>query len=233
VGSALVGSAPGAALFFITYDSVKRALSHTAGTEDPRTTALKHMLAASLGEIAACAVRVPTEVVKQRAQAVQFAGSKEAFVHILRSYTGVRLVRELYRGGGVTLLREVPFTIVQFPLWEALKARHRTFFPSSTSSNSNTVGALPSAVYGSISGAIAAGVTTPLDVLKTRLMLARERIGALEMLRQIIKESGAKSLFAGLGPRTAWISIGGAIFLGSYQLAYNIMDEGAEVENYL
>jgi solute carrier family 25 S-adenosylmethionine transporter 26 len=192
------------------------------------------MLAASLGEVAACAVRVPTEVVKQRAQALQFAGSGAALAHILRSYSGARLVRELYRGGGVTLLREVPFTIVQFPLWEALKARHRTFFSSSSSSSATyTVGALPSAVYGSIAGAVAAGVTTPLDVLKTRLMLATERIGAIDMLRQIIRESGVRALFAGLGPRMAWISIGGAVFLGSYQWAYNMLDGEAEMEHYL
>src|SRR3954452_5946953 len=57
VGSAVVGSAPGAALFFVTYEHAKQRLpAHAAST---------HMLAASLGEIAACAVRVPTEVVKQ------------------------------------------------------------------------------------------------------------------------------------------------------------------------
>jgi solute carrier family 25 S-adenosylmethionine transporter 26 len=225
IGSALVGSAPGAALFFITYDSIKRYLlpftQHYASKSKARDAALTHMLAASLGEIAACAVRVPTEVVKQRAQARQFNSSWASLRHILSSYGGTQLIRELYRGGGVTLLREVPFTIVQFPLWEALKARHSTFFPSYSTSNSGTIGAFPSAIYGSVAGAIAAGITTPLDVLKTRLMLSRERVGAVAMLQRIVHESGPRALFAGLGPRMAWISIGGAIFLGSYQWAYN------------
>jgi solute carrier family 25 (mitochondrial S-adenosylmethionine transporter), member 26 len=187
------------------------------------------MLAASLGEVAACAVRVPTEVVKQRAQAAQFASSRAALGHILSTYRGTRLVRELYRGGGITLLREIPFTIVQFPLWEALRARHAEHF--GVAGGGAAIGAGPSAVYGSIAGAIAAGVTTPLDVIKTRLMLATERVSAIEMSRRIVSESGIGALFAGSGPRIAWISIGGFVFLGSYQWAYNTLGRDTETEH--
>ena len=81
-------------------------------------------------------------------------------------------------------MREVPFTIIQFPLWEALKRY------SKSRSNTNSVSAIQSALFGSLSGAVAAGVTTPLDVLKTRLMLARERVGFQEMLGRILKEKG-------------------------------------------
>ena len=70
---------------------------------------------------------------------------------------------------------------------------------------------------------MAAGVTTPLDVLKTRMMLARDRMGMSEMLVKILRESGPKAFFAGIGPRVLWISAGGAVFLGSYQWAYNTM----------
>jgi solute carrier family 25 S-adenosylmethionine transporter 26 len=85
------------------------------------------------------------------------------------------------------------------------------------------VTALESALFGSVAGAVAAGITTPLDVLKTRLMLAREKVSALKMLRQILRDSGPRALFAGIGPRTLWISAGGAIFLGSYQLGINAL----------
>ncbi|UKZ71666.1 uncharacterized protein TrAtP1_012617 [Trichoderma atroviride] len=46
------------------------------------------MGASSLGEIAACSVRVPTEVVKQRAQAGHHGGSSaKALGHILSRYS--------------------------------------------------------------------------------------------------------------------------------------------------
>lgn len=182
------------------------------------------MLAASLGEIAACAVRVPTEVVKQRAQAKQHPTSLAALISILgqRKTHGLAHVwKELYRGWGITVVREVPFTVIQFPLWEGMKKwslRQRT-----GSNRPKDVTGFESALFGSISGAIAAGLTTPLDVLKTRMMLARERESMADMARKILSEEGGRVFFSGIGPRTMWISIGGAVFLGSYQWASNML----------
>jgi len=176
------------------------------------------MAAASLGEIAACAVRVPTEVVKQRAQASQYPSSLRALTAILAlrasiGYTG--LWRELYRGWTATILREVPFTVIQFPLWESFKEyRRRT-------SGRESISAVESAVFGSLAGAVAAGVTTPLDVLKTRMMLARDKRPMMVLAGEIVRESGVVAFFRGMGPRVLWISAGGAVFLGSYQWAYN------------
>ncbi len=251
IGSAVVGSAPGAAFFFCTYEGTKSfLLSHTQ--KDTTTShALEHMLAASLGEIAACAVRVPTEVVKQRAQAGQHGGSSlRALAHILgeRARGGgfVGVWRELYRGWGITVLREVPFTVLQFPLWEALKAwgrerRARTgrgllgdlhMHPHHAAGGGagpavvvGEVSAAESALYGSLSGGIAAGLTTPLDVLKTRVMLSTERESMASIVRGILRENGVRPFFAGIGPRVMWISAGGAIFLGSYQWAVNALEQ--------
>ena len=226
VGSAIVGSAPGAALFFCTYESTKsflhtrrKAQEATGGPAAGEWTApLEHMLAASLGEVAACAVRVPTEVVKQRAQAGQYPSSLLALRGILSRYTTIGIPgvwRELYRGWSVTIMREVPFTVIQFPLWESMKEYRRR-----TSGKEGITG-LESAVFGSAAGAVAAAVTTPLDVLKTRMMLAKEKTPLVPLLKQILKDSGPRAFFAGIGPRIMWISIGGAVFLGSYQTVYN------------
>ncbi|KAK0613902.1 mitochondrial carrier domain-containing protein [Immersiella caudata] len=243
VGSAVVGSAPGAAFFFCTYEATKTALlaRRPAGAE---STAAEHMVAASLGEIAACAVRVPTEVVKQRAQAGQHGGSSaKALWAILEQRPNVGVLgvwRELYRGWGITVMREVPFTVLQFPLWEGLKAwgrerRQRTgrgLLGESTAGDARRrggglaeVSAAESALYGSVSGAVAAGVTTPLDVLKTRVMLSAQRESMMSIVRGILGEHGIRPFFSGIGPRVMWISAGGAIFLGSYQWAVNTMEK--------
>ncbi|KAI1656492.1 mitochondrial carrier [Daldinia decipiens] len=234
VGSALVGSAPGAAFFFCTYEGVKGVLADRrrgpTGNSDPirRNTweaPLEHMLAASLGEVAACAVRVPTEVVKQRAQAGLHGGSSAAALGaILSQRRDIGLAgvwRELYRGWGITVMREVPFTVIQFPLWEALKGWGRR--RKGLGSGNVEVGAGESALYGSVSGAVAAGVTTPLDVLKTRIMLSKERESVFVVLKDLLSSHGIRPFFAGIGPRVMWISAGGAIFLGSYQWAVNAL----------
>lgn len=250
VGSAVIGSAPGAALFFVTYEGCKDIIATfppepgplvssilvAGGNEvEPAPAAIGHMVAASMGEIAACAVRVPTEVIKQRAQAGQHGGSSAAaLVDILSLWRGPRgfagVWRELYRGWGITVFREVPFTVIQFPLWEALKAwgrerrrMRRGGGDEGRRGGSGDVGAAESALYGSVSGAVAAGVTTPLDVLKTRVMLSRERESVLSITKGILRDHGVRPFFAGIGPRVAWISAGGAIFLGSYQWAVNTL----------
>lgn len=224
VGSALVGSAPGAALFFVTYESTKSLLrsrrSASQTTAGAWTEPLEHMAAASAGEVAACMVRVPTEVVKQRAQAGQYASSLGAVRGILaqRARVGLRGVgRELYRGWGVTVLREVPFTVIQFPVWEGLKGWWQG------RRGRERVGAVESAAFGSVAGGVAAGVTTPLDVVKTRLMLGREREGVGVLVGRMVREEGAGAFFRGVGPRVVWISVGGAVFLGSYQWAFNAL----------
>lgn len=178
------------------------------------------MLAASLGEVAACAVRVPTEVVKQRAQAGQYPSSRAALGGILglAKTEGLRRVwAELYRGWGVTVMREVPFTVIQFPLWERMKGW------AAARRGGTDATAMESAVFGSVSGGVAAAATTPLDVLKTRLMLATTKESAVSVTGRIWREEGPRAFFSGLGPRTMWISIGGAVFLGSYQWASNTM----------
>ena len=32
-----------------------------------------------------------------------------------------QVVRELYRGAGITIAREIPFTVLQFTMWESMK----------------------------------------------------------------------------------------------------------------
>jgi solute carrier family 25 (mitochondrial S-adenosylmethionine transporter), member 26 len=243
--SALLGSMPAAASFFVVYDGVKRSLlpveagSSIVNTSSQLSTSAVHMLASSLGEIAACAIRVPTEVIKQRAQAGLFNGSSLSALHDILAlrhhpeggYSTV--VRELYRGGAITVIREIPFTIVQFSLWEYLKAAYSNRQHNQTGRPEGLVTAVESAAFGSVAGAVAAGLTTPLDVLKTNMMLSRRehgengegmlREGPGRILARITRVEGWRGLFRGFGPRVAWVSVGGAIFLGTYQWAWNTL----------
>lgn len=230
--SAMLGSMPSAALFFLVYDGVKRRLIRP--DQASSTQAYAHMLASSSGEIAACAIRVPTEVVKQRAQAGLFGGSSllafQDIMSLRRSDGSATMVRELYRGAGVTIMREIPFTIVQFSLWEYFKASYSHRQHTETGRQAGLVTATESAMFGSMAGAVAAGLTTPLDVLKTRIMLARRetggssvRAGPVMVIQQILKTDGVSGLFRGFVPRVGWISTGGAIFLGTYQYVSNML----------
>lgn len=172
------------------------------------------MIAASAGEIMACIVRVPAEVIKQRTQAshMGLTSSWSNFKHILMNNQQHGVIRGLYRGWNSTIMREIPFTVIQFPLYEWLKTL-------SNNSESNPVSmGLRGALCGMVAGGVAAALTTPLDVIKTRIMLSADKVSFGRMISQLIKEEGLSSFWKGVVPRTCWISCGGAIFLGCYEL---------------
>jgi len=217
LGSVAVGSAPGAALFFTTYDYCKRSIvpSLFPSLSDP----IVHMMSASLGEVAACLVRVPTEVVKQRQQTAAY-GSGTSSARVLQLVIQQGGFKSLYQGFGITILREIPFSLLQFPLYEKLKsqAAKRRSLPSS-----DQLPAHISALCGSIAGATAAALTTPLDVIKTRIMLTKQRdgaqIGIPDSFARVYREEGWPALWKGIVPRTIWIGLGGAVFLGVYEIS--------------
>ncbi|XP_052496358.1 S-adenosylmethionine mitochondrial carrier protein isoform X3 [Budorcas taxicolor] len=158
----------------------------------------------------ACLIRVPSEVVKQRAQVSASSGTFHIFSNILCQEG----IQGLYRGYKSTVLREIPFSLVQFPLWESLKALWSW-------RQGHVVDCWQSAVCGAFAGGFAAAVTTPLDVAKTRIMLAKAGSSTasgniLSALQAVWRTQGLSGLFAGVFPRMAAISLGGFIFLGAY-----------------
>nr|XP_056717927.1 mitochondrial S-adenosylmethionine carrier protein [Euleptes europaea] len=207
VPSTAVGSFPNAAAFFVTYEYMKAVL-HTNAS--PYVAPVTHMLAASFGEVVACLIRVPSEVVKQRAQ----VSPSSSTLRILSNTLCEEGILGLYRGYKSTVLREIPFSLVQFPLWESLKDLWSW-------KQGHVVDSWQSAVCGAFAGGFAAAVTTPLDVAKTRIMLAkagsRNATGnVLPALCGVWRTQGIPGLFAGVVPRMSAISLGGFIFLGTY-----------------
>lgn len=195
-----------------------------AGIKNP---AIAHMTAASIGESAACLVRVPTEVIKAKMQtnAANASSLSNTFQLVLQeSHAGSgplgNLTGGLYRGYWITLMREIPFAMIQFPIYEFLKK-----YWTENLRDGVPVNPLQAAACGSFGGAIAAAATTPLDVVKTRLMLGADRDGKLyEGAFDVVRKTAAENpnrkwvvFFSGVQPRVMWISIGGFVFFGAYE----------------
>lgn len=104
----------------------------------------------------------------------------------------------LYKGASACLLRDVPFSAIYFPTYSHLK---KDVFGESPTKK---LGVLQLLTAGAIAGMPAAYMTTPCDVIKTRLQVeARKGDTAYTSLRHaaetIWKEEGFRAFFKG-GP---------------------------------
>lgn len=216
-GPAVVASAPAAAAFFGVYDYVKTVLEKRAGSKKERYAPLCHVIAASLGDVAGSTVRAPFEVIKQRLQSGLYSGAGAA----IRGTFANQGFAGFYTGYFSLIIRELPFDAIQFPLYEYLKT------VASKRKNGKELQTWEASVCGSIAGAVSAALTTPLDVVKTRLMtqsaVTPKYNGIVHGITTIAKEEGAQALMSGVVPRVIWISLGGAVFFGAYEAAKKVL----------
>ena len=137
-------------------------------------------------------------VIKQRMQMHQSAHRN--MFDCARSVLRSEGVGAFYVSYPTTLTMTVPFTATQFTVYEHVKS---ALNPSGIYSPSSHV------VAGGLAGAVAAAVTTPLDVAKTLLQTRgssqdpqiRAARGMLDAFRLIWAREGAKGFVRGLTPR--------------------------------
>ncbi|KAF2003900.1 mitochondrial carrier [Amniculicola lignicola CBS 123094] len=142
----------------------------------------------------------PLEIVKIR---LQVQGELVKSVEGTPKRSAMWIIRNLgllglYKGASACLLRDVPFSAIYFPTYSHLK---RDFFGESPT---KSLGVLQMLTAGAIAGMPAAYLTTPCDVIKTRLQVeARKGEATYTGLRHAAKtiwaEEGFKAFFKG-GP---------------------------------
>ena len=246
-----VGSVPGGAAFFFAYDTAKRVLLDSTAANaaaGPMTAGSSHLTprvfvcqaaAAMCGESFACCIRVPVEMVKQQMQAGHHSDITSALRYITSNVPPpsanasavpatpppIRLAGayHLFHGMPIMLMRELPFSVIQMSLYETLKSKVYAY-------KDHPYAALALPLCGAFSGGCAAFLTTPLDVIKTRIMLLRRHStagggGMRFVLDDLMREPArpgdrfgyVQRFFRGASTRVLWISLGGSIFFGTYE----------------
>ncbi|KAF4365921.1 hypothetical protein G4B88_008394 [Cannabis sativa] len=208
-------------------------------------SALAHLTAGIIGGAASSLIRVPTEVVKQRMQTGQFASAP----NVVRLIIAKEGFKGLYAGYGSFLLRDLPFDAIQFCMYEQLRIGYKiarkigleicgwrifpncyfSAFPSFLEDNPlarRELNDLETAMIGAFAGAITGAITTPLDVIKTRVMVqgsTKQYKGICDCVGSIMREEGSRIFFKGTALRVLCIGIGGSIFFGVLERTKQMM----------
>ena len=179
VGSVIIATLPSSGAFFTTYEGVKSILSNNNPTFDSKPflpQPLIHSIASGTAELVSCAILTPAEVIKQNAQMVDNYSDTgrprvNATLQTMRRFRSNPLA--LWRGYTALAGRNLPFTALQFPMFERIREAIKQY-RDERGLRTNTIlenGLITAASAGS-GGSVAAVITTPIDVVKTRIMLA-------------------------------------------------------------
>lgn len=113
----------------------------------------------------------------------------------------------LFTGYFPTLLEDVPDMAFKFAAYETMRGLHARV------TKGRPADVTEDFAMGAIAGAFAAGMTTPLDVVKTNMMCeAAKRPSMLSATRDIYASGGPKAFFTGFGPRAISNGINSAVF---------------------
>ena len=165
------------------------------------------LVAGGAARLVAVTVVSPLELVRTKVQSQQLSWAEVRAS--LRQLVTSQGVRGLWSGYTATLLRDVPFSALYWPLYEA--ARQRLTLDSSLAVNF---------VSGAVAGSVASAVTLPFDVIKTikQIELGRgEARTNLAITRHLVSTQGPASLFSGLAPRLLKVAPACAVMISSYE----------------
>ncbi|KAK3251019.1 hypothetical protein CYMTET_39630 [Cymbomonas tetramitiformis] len=176
--------------------------------------------ASGVGTVLGTGFRIPCEVLKQQLQCGLHPNAVAALAAVLKQEG----MRGMFRGTSATLGREVPFYVIGIVAYEQLKKVTKEV--KKGIGKSDCLSSWETLLVGTLSGAIAAALTTPADVLKTRMMTGAvpASFGVIQVAQMISKKEGALALFKGALPRAVWVAPLGAMNFAGYELAKRALD---------
>lgn len=170
-GAAMLGSFPSTAIFFGTYEFVKRTMIQDIKLNDT----LSHLTAGFLGDLASSFIYVPSEVLKTRLQLqgrynnpyFQSGYNYNGLYDAIKTLIRIEGAHTLFFGYKATLCRDLPFSALQFAFYE--KFREYAFFSKGLDVKTDDLTIELELLTGAGAGGLAGVITTPLDVIKTRV----------------------------------------------------------------
>ncbi|XP_076878243.1 mitochondrial glutamate carrier 1 isoform X3 [Brachyhypopomus gauderio] len=143
----------------------------------------------------------PAPAGSQAVQPGRTVASRASAVAITLELLRTKGFRGLYKGIGATLLRDVPFSMIYFPLFAKLNAVGRK--GDLHGNLQDRASFLQSFMAGCVAGSVAAVTVTPLDVIKTRLQTLQKGEGEdsyrgiIDCTRRVLSREGPLAFMKG------------------------------------
>jgi len=197
-------------MHFATYEFCKRRFGATGEGHHPFTTGAAGICATMVSD----AIMTPMDAIKQRMQlgAREYKGP----IHCFKTVVKNEGFRALYASYTTTLIMNVPYVAIYFASYESL----RRFLKRGSEKEFDPIA---HCLSGGGAGMLAAGLTNPFDVAKTRLQTQgdtqdRTRYkGMSHTMMTIWKEEGRSGYLRGIRPRLALHSMSAAISWLTYE----------------
>ncbi|KAL0484077.1 solute carrier family 25 member [Acrasis kona] len=200
---AVVMQVPSTGLYYSTYDNIRRNID-----ED---WVYSPLVAGTSARLLAATVTSPFEYIRTVAQSSS-SMDKKTGLGLLKNMS----YKNMWTGLWPTILRDTPFSAIYWMCYESSKKKLRSHF----SADNQPEIFLTSFASGALAGSLAATVTTPIDVVKTRIQSDANgvHIRMWDTAKQIHAEDGIKGFFRGYVPRMARVAPACAIMISSYEI---------------
>jgi hypothetical protein len=221
-GIATIGSAPGVGAYLTAYDLTKNKFEAMGCG----STALCHLTAGFFAEATSCVFWVPIDVIKERLQSQhpnvkgRYVSSLDGLMTCLKN----ERLQGLYKGYFSTLASFGPFSAVYFMSYEKF---NKWIEPMGYSTF------VTGLLAGGLGNAVAALVTNPLELVKTRLQVQRAILtidgvpqrndqfrynykGFVDGLSSLLKEKGVLGLQRGVVSRMMYTVPNAALTMATF-----------------
>jgi solute carrier family 25 S-adenosylmethionine transporter 26 len=228
----VLGSIPSSALYFGSYEASKLLLVST--TKRALARPFVSIIAAAMGNIISSFIFVPKDAIKSQMQSIQsnrivWAGAATSPFIKVEDITVSRVVSHIFKTKGIkgfypsyraTLARNIPSAILRFTIYEEL----RSIIPlKHTGMDAKNIGFF---VAGAIASGVSSGLTTPLDVVKTRIAtgLLPSNIPIFKAIIEIGKREGLGGLYGGVRARALHSGLFGSIGFVSFETFKHLLN---------
>ncbi|KAJ2054849.1 mitochondrial aspartate-glutamate transporter agc1 [Coemansia sp. S2] len=218
----LAGVTPEKAIKLAVNDIMRGILAERIGTTPDRLPVAYGALAGATAGLCQFVATNPMEIVKIRMQVATASGATAVPASALGIARQLGF-RGLYRGTAATLLRDVPFSLLFFPL-QALLAQKAQWLMYRSQEKPSTICVLAGST---VAGMVAAASVTPADVIKTRLQSSSQPTpayrGVVDCATRIMSTEGPRAFFKGTVPRCLTMAPLFGIALMMYDMQQKIL----------